>query len=63
MAVRAVKSKQSNIRDYVTSAEHAARSTGVVRAAMVLVARYQAFCLRVAAKPYKNHPDYDLAWR
>src|SRR6266550_8827240 len=59
---RVVRDKSKTIRHYWSTTEKAARATGLHRLCLVLLARYNAFLLRIAVRRYQHHPDFDRSW-
>lgn len=61
-AVLAVGPIRENINDYRRAAHKVFASGGGSRWWWLLVARYHAFCLRVAARQYTTRGGFDQAW-
>ncbi len=59
---RVVRDKSKTIRHYWSYTGKATRATGRHRLFLVLIARYNAFLLRIAARQYQHHPDFDRSW-
>ncbi len=53
---------RDNINDYRGAAHKVFASGGAGRWWWLLAARYHAFCLRVAGRPFATGSDFDRAW-
>src|SRR5436190_13168148 len=47
------------VRKYWSSTERVARAGCLHRRCLILLARYRAYSLRLAARRYQQHPDFD----